>query len=109
MFGLFARKDEAFAAAKFEAINRSQGMIEFGLDGTILQANENFLAAMGYTLSEVQGKHHSIFVSPEYKASAEYRGFWEKLRRGEYDAGQYLRLGKGGPRGLDPGQLQSDL
>ncbi len=96
MFGLFARKDEAFAAAKFEAINRSQGMIEFGLDGTILQANENFLAAMGYTLSEVQGKHHSIFVSPEYKASAEYRGFWEKLRRGEYDAGQYLRLGKGG-------------
>ncbi|WP_430397836.1 methyl-accepting chemotaxis protein [Ferrovibrio sp.] len=96
MFGLFARKDEAFAAAKFEAINRSQGMIEFGLDGTILQANENFLAAMGYTLAEVQGKHHSIFVSPEYKASAEYRGFWEKLRRGEYDAGQYLRLGKGG-------------
>ncbi len=96
MFGLFANKAEELAAARFEAINRSQGMIEFDLDGTILFANENFLKPMGYTLAEVQGKHHSIFVTPDYKASAEYRGFWEKLRRGEYDTGQYLRLGKGG-------------
>ncbi|WP_428247940.1 methyl-accepting chemotaxis protein [Ferrovibrio sp.] len=96
MFGLFANKAEELAAARFEAINRSQGMIEFDLDGTILFANENFLKSMGYTLAEVQGKHHSIFVTPDYKASPEYRGFWEKLRRGEYDTGQYLRLGKGG-------------
>ncbi|MDP3858378.1 MAG: methyl-accepting chemotaxis protein [Stagnimonas sp.] len=78
------------------AINRSQAVIEFGLDGTVLKANDNFLQTLGYSLDEVRGQHHSLFVDPEYRASGEYRAFWEKLGRGEFDAGQYRRLGKGG-------------
>ena len=78
------------------AINKSQAVIEFGLDGRVLHANENFLALLGYTLDEVRGQSHSLFVDPVYRASPEYRLFWEKLGRGEYDAGQYKRLGKGG-------------
>jgi methyl-accepting chemotaxis protein len=79
-----------------DAINRSQAMIEFALDGVILDANANFLATLGYTLEEIKGQHHSMFVDPAYRSSPEYRLFWEKLGRGEYDAGQYKRLGKGG-------------
>lgn len=82
--------------AQFTAINRTQAIIEFGLDGKIITANENFLSAIGYTLAEIQGQHHSMFVAPEYRASAEYRAFWAKLGRGEYDAGQYMRVAKGG-------------
>jgi methyl-accepting chemotaxis protein len=78
------------------AINKSQAVIEFGLDGTILTANDNFLHALGYTLSEVQGKHHSLFVEHAFRESAEYRAFWAKLGRGEYDAAAYKRIGKGG-------------
>jgi methyl-accepting chemotaxis protein len=83
-------------AAELAAVNRSQAVIEFTLDGTILHANENFLAAMGYSLNEIKGQHHAMFVDPSYRNSAEYRMFWDKLGRGEYDAGQYKRLGKGG-------------
>jgi methyl-accepting chemotaxis protein len=83
-------------SGKVEAIGRSQAAIEFNLDGTIITANQNFLAVMGYRLEEIQGQHHSMFVEPAYKASAEYRQFWEKLARGEYQAAQYKRLGKGG-------------
>jgi methyl-accepting chemotaxis protein len=79
-----------------DAINRSQASIEFALDGVILDANANFLAAVGYTLEEIRGKHHSMFVDPVYRSSPEYRLFWDKLGRGEYDAGQYKRIGKGG-------------
>jgi len=79
-----------------EAINRAQAVIEFQLDGTIVTANENFLKAMGYRLDEIQGKHHSMFAEPDYAASAAYREFWQKLNRGEYQAAQYKRLGKGG-------------
>jgi methyl-accepting chemotaxis protein len=82
--------------ATLAALNRSQAIIEFKLDGTIITANENFLKAMGYTLEEVRGKHHSLFVEPAYKASAEYKQFWEKLARGEFQSAQYKRLGKGG-------------
>ena len=78
------------------AINRSQAVIEFSLDGKILHANENFLNAVGYTLDEIKGRHHSIFVDPADRESAEYRAFWEKLGRGEFDSGQYKRIGKGG-------------
>jgi methyl-accepting chemotaxis protein len=78
------------------AINKSQAVIEFALDGTIVTANANFLGAMGYSLDEIKGQHHSIFVEPAYGQSAGYRQFWEKLKRGEFDAGQYKRLGKGG-------------
>ncbi|WP_158984465.1 methyl-accepting chemotaxis protein [Lysobacter panacisoli] len=83
-------------AGQLAAINKSQAVIEFGLDGRILSANANFLAAVGYALEEVRGQHHSMFVDPAMRGSAEYRQFWEKLGRGEYDAGQYRRLGKGG-------------
>ncbi|HTR84702.1 MAG TPA: methyl-accepting chemotaxis protein, partial [Reyranella sp.] len=81
---------------KVEAIGRSQAVIEFNLDGTVITANQNFLAVMGYTLEEIKGRHHSIFVEPGYKDTAEYRQFWEKLGRGEYQAAQYKRIGKGG-------------
>ena len=83
-------------ASQIQAINRSQAVIEFGLDGTIIHANENFLNALGYALDEVKGKHHSMFVDPTYRSSPEYRMFWEKLGRGEFDAGIYKRIGKGG-------------
>ncbi|PAK93683.1 hypothetical protein B8X02_02375 [Stenotrophomonas rhizophila] len=83
-------------AGQLAAINTSQAVIEFSLDGCILSANDNFLATTGYALEEVRGQHHSMFAEPEYARSAEYRQFWQKLGRGEYDAGQYRRLGKGG-------------
>ena len=86
----------ADSAGQLAAIDKSQAVIEFSLDGRILSANANFLAATGYTLEEVRGQHHALFVDAEFRSSAEYRRFWEKLGRGEYDAGQYRRLGKGG-------------
>lgn len=79
-----------------EAIKRSQAVIEFNLDGTIITANDNFLNAMGYTLSEVAGQHHSIFVDPVYAASSEYKAFWTKLGRGEYVSGEFKRIAKDG-------------
>jgi methyl-accepting chemotaxis protein len=78
------------------AINRVQAVIEFDLDGTILHANENFLQTMGYRLDEIQGRHHRMFADPAYAESDEYRAFWAKLARGEFDAGQYRRLARGG-------------
>ncbi len=81
---------------KIAAFGRSQAMIEFALDGKILTANENFLTTLGYTVDEIRGQHHSMFVDPVYRASPEYRMFWDKLGRGEFDAGQYKRIGKGG-------------
>ncbi|MDE1902084.1 MAG: PAS domain-containing protein, partial [Alphaproteobacteria bacterium] len=83
-------------AAKLAALDKSQATIEFKMDGTIITANENFLNAMGYTLEEVQGKHHSIFIEPAYRESAEYRQFWANLNRGEYQMAEYKRIGKGG-------------
>src|SRR5580704_7635604 len=84
------------SAGMLDAINKVQAVIEFGLDGTIQHANENFLKAMGYTLDEIRGKHHSMFVDPDYRDSPGYKLFWEKLGRGEFDAGQYKRIAKGG-------------
>jgi methyl-accepting chemotaxis protein len=83
-------------SGQLAAIGKSQAVIEFGLDGTILTANTNFLNVLGYTLEEVRGKHHSIFVEQGFQHSAEYRLFWEKLGRGEYDSGQYKRIAKSG-------------
>jgi methyl-accepting chemotaxis protein len=85
-------------AGQINAISKSQAVIEFNMDGTILDANENFLGAMGHSLGEVKGLHHSIFVDTETKNSTEYKQFWEKLNRGEYDANEYLRLGKNGKK-----------
>lgn len=82
--------------AFLDAVYNSQAVIEFSMDGTVLDANTNFLAVMGYDLSEIRGRHHSMFVEPGYKDSDAYRLFWEKLRRGEADKAQYKRLGKGG-------------
>jgi len=78
------------------AIGKVQAIIEFTLDGTVITANDNFLNTLGYRLEEIKGQHHSMFVEPGYRASDEYRRFWEKLGRGEYDANQYKRIGKGG-------------
>ena len=82
--------------AQVAAIGRSQAVIEFNMDGTIVTANENFLNALGYALGEIQGRHHSMFVEPSEREGANYRGFWAKLNRGEYQAGEYKRVGKGG-------------
>jgi methyl-accepting chemotaxis protein len=78
-----------------DALGRSQAVIEFGMDGTILTANDNFLKALGYSLGEIQGKHHSMFVDPSERDSAAYRDFWAALKRGEYQAAEYKRIGKG--------------
>ena len=78
------------------AISKSQATIEFGLDGTIQTANENFLSTLGYSLDEVKGRHHGMFVEETYRHSAEYREFWAKLSRGEYQSAEYKRIGRGG-------------
>lgn len=85
-----------FNEGMLAAINKAQAVIEFTVDGQIVNANENFLKVMGYTLEEICGRHHSLFVDAAYRDSSEYRAFWEKLARGEFDAGQYKRIGKGG-------------
>ncbi len=78
------------------AINKAQATIEFALDGTILTANKNFLALMGYSLPEIQGQHHRIFCDPAYAATSAYQELWAKLKRGEFDAGVYQRINKSG-------------
>ena len=83
-------------AGMLDAINKVQAVIEFSLDGTIQNANQNFLDAMGYALDEIRGRHHALFVEPPYRESPEYKMFWEKLGRGEFDTGQYKRIAKGG-------------
>ena len=83
-------------AATLEAISASQAMIEFETDGTIFTANANFLAGMGYSLDEIQGKHHSTFVDAAHKESAEYREFWETLRSGKFQSGEFMRVNKAG-------------
>jgi len=82
--------------AKLEALDKSQAVIEFEMDGTIVFANKNFLDTLGYTLAEIKGKHHSIFVEPAFRDSAEYRTFWDNLRQGRFQAAEYKRIGKGG-------------
>ncbi len=86
----------ADSKGQLEAISKAQAVIEFDLNGTIRTANENFLSTLGYSLSEVQGKHHSMFVEPATSASPEYRKFWDDLKAGIYQAAQYKRVGKGG-------------
>ncbi|WP_236841990.1 methyl-accepting chemotaxis protein [Bosea sp. PAMC 26642] len=92
-----AQKDAvANLEGQIAAIRKSQAVIEFDLSGMILDANDNFLVAVGYTLADIEGKHHRLFVDPAEHNGEAYRRFWEKLGRGEYDEGQYRRLGKGG-------------
>src|SRR5581483_9637271 len=80
--------------SQLQAIGKVQAVIEFDMDGTVRTANDNFLQALGYTLDEIKGRHHSMFVAPAERSSEAYRLFWEKLRRGEYDKSRYLRYGK---------------
>ena len=86
----------AYFEGQLAAIGKSQAVIEFNMDGVIQDANENFLNTLGYTLDEVKGKHHSMFVDPSHRASPEYAAFWEGLRNGSYSSGEYRRLGKNG-------------
>jgi len=90
------RQEKAEFAGKVNAINKAQAMIEFDLGGHVLHANDNFLHAMGYALEEIQGRHHRMFCEEGYTATPEYVDFWAKLNRGEFDAGRYKRVGKGG-------------
>lgn len=79
-----------------EALDRTQAVISFDLDGTIVEANGNFLNAVGYSFEEIRGQHHRMFVDPEYASSKAYQDFWAALNRGEFQAGEYQRIGKGG-------------
>ena len=83
-------------SGQIQAISLSQAVIEFNMDGTIRNANKAFLGATGYQLDEIKNKHHSMFVSPEYRNSSEYQDFWKTLQRGEYVEGEFQRFGKGG-------------
>ena len=86
------------AKAKLDALDRSLATVEFAMDGTVLRANQNFLGVLGYTLDEIVGRHHRIFVDPDYAASADYARFWENLRNGQYASGEFARLDKAGRR-----------
>ena len=97
---------EQHVAGQVAAINRSQAVIEFEMDGTIIKANENFLRLMGYTLEEVKGRHHSMFVEAETKSSAEYQEFWVRLNRGEYHRRRVQANRQARQAGLDSGLLQ---
>lgn len=92
MFGLTSTE----AAAKLAALDRSQAVIEFALDGAILAANPNFLTLMGYTAAEVQRGHHRMFVAPSHAESLQYQQFWGALARGEFQSGEFKRVAKGG-------------
>ncbi|MBO3761072.1 PAS domain-containing methyl-accepting chemotaxis protein [Ciceribacter sp. L1K22] len=83
-------------ANRLKAIDQSQAIIEFETDGTIVEANANFLGAMGYTMEEIRGKHHSMFCDRDYTASADYAQFWPRLNGGEMIADNFIRIGKGG-------------
>ncbi|MAZ02642.1 MAG: chemotaxis protein [Sneathiella sp.] len=82
--------------AMFAALNKSQAIIQFKTDGTILDANQAFLDAMGYQIDEIRGKHHRMFVEPDFASSKEYQEFWDALGRGEFQAAEYKRIAKGG-------------
>lgn len=81
---------------KVSAMDKAQAMIEFDMGGHVLTANSNFLDAMGYTLDDIKGEHHRMFCESDYAASVDYKRFWQKLNRGEFDGGRYKRVGNGG-------------
>ncbi|PZU06779.1 methyl-accepting chemotaxis protein [Sphingomonas sp.] len=91
-----ANPDFSSIKAAWDALSRSQAVIEFDLGGTILTANDVFLRAMGYDLDEIKGQHHRLFVTEEYSKSQEYVHFWGRLAKGEFEGGRFERIGKGG-------------
>lgn len=88
--------EHADLSGQVDAIRKSQAVIEFTLEGSIIWANENFLRTMGYALNEIKGCHHSMFVEPAERTSGDYKAFWQALREGEFQARQFKRIGKGG-------------
>jgi PAS domain S-box-containing protein len=84
------------AKGQIAAIGKAQAVVEFGLDGTIRAANDNFLRLLGYALADVKDQHHSLFVDSTDRSRPEYRAFWDKLGRGEYESGQYKRVARDG-------------
>ncbi|MEM8497362.1 MAG: methyl-accepting chemotaxis protein [Pseudomonadota bacterium] len=84
--------------SQLAAISKSQAVIEFDMDGTIITANDNFLSTMGYTLAEVQGKHHRMFVEEKVRNSTEYSRFWQKLNQGEFETAEFGRVAKNGEK-----------
>ncbi len=84
------------AQGKLAAIDKVQATIEFDLKGNVITANEGFLKCLGYELDEIRGQHHSMFCEADYVKSPAYKAFWDKLNRGEYDSGEYKRIGKNG-------------
>ncbi len=96
IFGSLGAKRVGDLDATIAAIHRSQAVIEFDLNGVILTANENFLRTFGYELAEIQHQHHSMFVRPDYRESAEYRDFWSRLNTGEYLSDKFQRVAKNG-------------
>lgn len=96
MLGIFGGKLAKIRDGKLAALDKSQAIIEFKLDGTVLTANKNFLDTLGYSLDEIQGKHHSMFVEHGERNSSDYREFWARLNRGEFQAAEYKRIGKNG-------------
>ena len=90
------RARRAHFESQLQAVNRMQAVIEFALDGTVIDANENFLSAFDYALDDIRGKHHRMFVEPQDASSTEYRHFWDKLRQGQVEAAVFRRVGKGG-------------
>lgn len=88
------KREVAQATARLSALDRSQAMVEFSLDGTILAANANFLRMTGYSLRDLEGKHHSMLVAEPN--TDEYAQFWASLRRGEHQLGEFQRVGKDG-------------
>ena len=95
MFG-FSSAAKSDARTVLGALDRSLAIVAFDPDGTILSANENFCKTMGYDPAEIKGQHHSLFVEPDHVGSPDDKAFWAKLRRGEFEAGEYKRLAKGG-------------
>jgi PAS domain S-box-containing protein len=99
-------------AGQIEAIGKSQVVIEFSMDGVVLDANENFLKTLGYSFAEIKGKHHSMFVQPEEHQSDAYRVFWANLNRGEFQSAEYRRVrvvDRGGNRGAKHGHRRDVL
>ena len=90
------RQERAKSQGQIQAIQRSQAVVEFALDGTIVDANDNFLSVAGFGLNDIVGQNHRMFIEPEEARSENYRNFWEKLRAGEFQVGEFKRIGKGG-------------
>jgi len=91
-----AKQQNAEYQGQLAAIGKSQATIEFNLDGTVRTANENFLSTLGYSLDEIKGKHHSMFVDTAFANSVAYRAFWDALREGKFQSGEFKRVGKAG-------------